>query len=68
MHKKLKILTKFIGVIILAMILYKTNWQELGEVFANIDFFKLAAIYLLLIPSLFFCHCVNLPANKGNRL
>ncbi len=50
MKKILKISTKFIGLVIFVIILYKTNWEEIGLIFTGINFVKLIPIYLLVIP------------------
>ncbi len=55
--KKLKSLIKYTGLVILGIILVKTNWGELVKVIININFIKIIPIYLLIIPKDIFISC-----------
>lgn len=50
MKKVIKISVRFIGVIILVVILLRTDWRALSTVFSDINFIKLIPVYLLIIP------------------
>ncbi len=52
MKKIFKIATKFIGIIIFVIILYKTDWQKFRMVFAAVDPVRLSLIYTLMIPTM----------------